>query len=50
LKEALSSDNAWAKDSSVIVAVSSKEDYDCVLKDRKYYQFDMGMAIGFLLC
>lgn len=44
VKEALSSGNAWAKNSSMIVAVASRKDDDCIIKDREYHHFDVGMA------
>jgi nitroreductase len=48
--EALSQGNSWAKHSSMIVAVFSNQSLDCMLpEDRYYYQFDTGMATGFML-
>jgi nitroreductase len=44
VKEALSPGNAWAKASSMIIAVSGKKENDCINKEREYYLFDMGMA------
>ncbi|MBN1860675.1 MAG: nitroreductase family protein [Candidatus Thermoplasmatota archaeon] len=41
--------NAWAKSASMIIAVLSKKDYDCVIDDRVYHQFDTGMATAFLI-
>jgi nitroreductase len=49
LKEALSKGNAWAKDASMIIAVLSKKDYDCIIGERQYHQFDTGMATAFLI-
>jgi nitroreductase len=46
---ALSSGNAWARAASLIIAVFSKPEDDCVIRDREYHQFDCGMAVGFLL-
>ncbi len=42
--EALSKGNAWARHASMIVVVFSKKEFDCVIGDRLYYQFDSGMA------
>ena len=42
----------WNKNSSLIVAVFSKSNLDCEIgpeKERKYYQFDTGMATAFLI-
>lgn len=41
--------NAWAKSASMIIAVLSKKEYDCVIGDRVYHQFDTGMATAFLI-
>lgn len=41
--------NAWAKSASLIIAVLSKKDYDCIVDDRVYHQFDTGMATAFIL-
>jgi len=49
LKEALSKGNAWAKNASMIIAVLSKKDYDCIIEERVYHQFDTGMATAFLI-
>lgn len=49
LREALSSGNGWAKASSLIIAVYSERDNDCVLKEREYYLFDTGMAVAFIM-
>ena len=41
--------NAWAKSASMYIAVLSKKDYDCVIDERVYHQFDTGMATAFLI-
>lgn len=46
---ALSKGNNWAENSSMIIAVYSRKDLDCVIKDREYFQFDTGMATAFLI-
>jgi nitroreductase len=46
----LSEGNAWAKKASLIIAVLSQKDFDCMLPDgRNYYKFDTGMATSILL-
>jgi nitroreductase len=45
----LSPGNEWAYSASMIVAVFSKKEDDCIIRDREYHQFDCGMAVGFLL-
>jgi len=48
--DALSEGNAWAKSSSLIIAVYSKKDLDCAMKDgMDYYKFDTGISCGFLM-
>jgi len=49
LHSALSGGNAWAFKASLIVAVFSTKDYDCLVKSREYYLFDTGMATAFLI-
>ncbi|MEM2865171.1 MAG: nitroreductase family protein [Candidatus Bathyarchaeia archaeon] len=49
LKGALSKGNEWAHKASMIVAVLSREDYDCIIGSRRYYLFDTGMASAFLI-
>ncbi len=48
-QESLTRGNKWAKASSLIIAVFSKLDLDCVIKDRQFYLFDTGMATAFLI-
>jgi len=49
MREALSSGNKWAHSASMIIAVFSKKEDDCIIKNREYHQFDCGIAVGFLL-
>ncbi len=49
VKECLSKGNDWAKNSSVIIAAFAKKENDCVIKEREYYLFDLGMAVSALL-
>ena len=49
MHEALSSGNEWARDASMIIVVFSKKELDCMIRDREYYLFDIGMATGFLI-
>jgi nitroreductase len=47
--EALTGGNRWAHDASMIIAVFSQPDLDCMIKERHYFLLDTGMALGFLL-
>jgi len=49
MHDALSPGNEWAKAASMIVAVFSKPELDCIIKDRNYYLFDTGMATAALI-
>jgi len=49
LHEALSEGNKWASVASMIVAVFSRREDDCLIKDREYHQFDCGLAAAFLI-
>jgi len=44
LHSALSKGNDWAKKAGLIIAVLGKKDDDCIIHDRVYYHFDIGMA------
>ena len=46
---ALTGGNKWAEKASMIIAVFSKPDYDCVIGERLYYLFDTGMATAMLI-
>lgn len=49
MHDALSSGNLWAHAASMIIAVFSKKEDDCIIRDRIYHQFDCGLAAGFLI-
>jgi nitroreductase len=49
MREALSPGNEWAHAASLIVAVMSRKEDDCVIREREYHQFDTGMATAFLI-
>jgi nitroreductase len=44
MHEALSQGNEWAQKASMIIVVLGRKDDDCVIYDRIYYRFDIGMA------
>lgn len=49
LKEAMNKGNEWTYAASMIIAVITKKEFDCVIKDREYYLFDTGMAVSAML-
>ncbi len=49
LFQALSSGNEWAQHASMIISVCAKKEDDCVIYDREYYLFDLGLASSFLI-
>jgi len=49
IHEALSVGNEWAKKASMIIVVLGKKEDDCIIRDRFYYHFDIGMATGALI-
>jgi nitroreductase len=49
LQGAMNKGNEWTKGDSMIIAVASRKDLDCVVKEREYYLFDTGMATAFLI-
>ena len=46
---ALSDGNKWAHYASMIIVVLGKKDDDCVIHDRIYYRFDIGMATAYII-
>ncbi|HNW43192.1 MAG TPA: nitroreductase family protein [Elusimicrobiales bacterium] len=42
----LSKGNDWARNASLIIAAFAKKESDCVIKEREYYLFDLGMAVS----
>jgi len=49
MHKALFPGNEWARDASMIIAVFSKKEDDCVIRDREYFLFDTGMATEALI-
>jgi len=45
----LSKSNEWITDASMIIAVFSRKEDDCVIRDREYHLFDVGMATAFII-
>jgi nitroreductase len=46
---ALSKGNEWIHHASMIVAVFTRKDLDCLVKGREYYLFDTGMAVDHMI-
>lgn len=44
----LSKNNDWVKGAPLIIVAFAARDYDCVVKEREYYLFDLGQAVGAL--
>jgi len=42
----LSRNNDWVRNAPVIIAAFAGKENDCVLKEREYYLFDLGMAVS----
>lgn len=49
MKTTLSKGNEWAYDASMMIAVFSKKEFDCIIHDREYYLFGCGMAVGLMM-
>ncbi len=41
--------NEWIHGASLVIAVFSRKDDDCVVGSRDYYQFDTGLSVGQVL-
>jgi len=46
---ALSEGNTWAKQASLIIVIFGNKENDCVIKQREYYLFDMGIATSAMM-
>ena len=46
LQQSLADANQWAKNGSLLIAIFSQADYDCIVNDREYYLFDVGMSVN----
>lgn len=49
LKAVFSEGNRWCHAASLVIAVFSRKDDDCVIREREYHRFDTGMAAAFLI-
>jgi len=49
MRDVMSKGNEWTFAASMIIVVLSKKEYDCVIRDREYYLFDVGMATAFII-
>lgn len=49
MREALNKGNAWAYEDSMIIAVFGKKENDCMIKEREYWLFDIGMAVSAMI-
>jgi len=49
MREVMSHGNEWTFEASLIVVVLSRADYDCIIRERQYYLFDVGMATAHLI-
>ena len=45
----LSEGNKWVEKASMIVAIFSEPEKDCIIGERFYYLFDTGMATAFII-
>jgi nitroreductase len=45
MKDAMSKGNEWTFAASMIIVVIGKKEFDCIIKEREYYLFDIGMAV-----
>ncbi len=49
LRDAINKGNEWTFASSLIAALYTRTDLDCVVKEREYALFDTGMAAAFFI-
>lgn len=49
LKQVYSPGNEWCHAASLVVAVFTKQELGCVIREREYYLFDTGIQVAFLI-
>ena len=49
MKPVFNRGNEWCWAASMMIAVFSERKLDCIIKDREYYLFGTGLAVGFLM-
>lgn len=49
LRSCLSKNNDWARTAPLIIAAFARKENDCVINEREFYLFDLGMAVSALL-
>jgi len=49
MKDVFTAGNRWCHAASMVIAVFSRKEDDCIIRDREYHQFDTGMATAFLI-
>jgi len=49
LKPAFSKGNEWCYAASMVIAVFTKKELDCIIRDREYFLFDTGMQTALLI-
>jgi nitroreductase len=49
MQDVMSKGNEWTALGSMIIAVFSKPEFDCRIKEREYNLFDTGMATAFMI-
>lgn len=47
--EGLNKGNEWCRKASLIVAAFAKKENDCLIKEREYYLFDLGLAVAAMM-
>ncbi|MFX0036413.1 MAG: nitroreductase family protein [Candidatus Hermodarchaeota archaeon] len=45
----LSEGNKWVEKASMIIAVFSRPEFDCIIEERQYFVFDTGLATAFII-
>ena len=49
IQQALAEGNEWAKKAPLMVAIFTEKDEDCIVGDREYYLFDVGLSVNNIL-
>ena len=49
VREGISKGNEWTHRASLVIAAFARREHDCLIKEREYYLFDLGLAVGAML-
>lgn len=49
VREGINKGNEWTHRASLVIAAFARREHDCLIREREYYLFDLGMSVGSLI-